>query len=282
MFLEGDDFVVYNDLYLSGTPENIVVGCISLNWLDGTRLYLRTVTFFCGEINFHAVTYDPLTINAESMERARTRRFCFSGDDGTAQTTLAQIQQAIDTSPDELSSVLEAQHQPARQNSAPQTSIQACLVLDSVSQLRESMPLGPNVIFATQSIEHIIGVEAIDLQGSPFLSAVAAGDITAASGFLQNIATNNAIAFVTIRMAYGLLSGTSSGHQRLVQVEIMGAGYDDGAILLCQAVQQRRLGDTRLAAVNGDDHGYLSLEELLSTDAETSGVDSGWGDNQLS
>ncbi|ORX73848.1 hypothetical protein DL89DRAFT_263873 [Linderina pennispora] len=236
-FLDSDDFVVYNDLYL-------------------------TITFFCGEINFHV--------------RARTRRFNFSGSDGNMQATLEQIQQAIDCNHDDHHDTAEAQHQPERR------PCQACLVLDLVSRLREPMPLGPNVIFATNSIEQIIGVEATEFQGLPFLSAVAPADVTKAGEFLQNISTSNAIAFVTIQLLQNPFSEESPDGSRQVEVEIMGAGYDDGAILLCQPVQQHRLGDTQPfaghAANYDDDTGYLSLEELISTDAETSGVDATWHD----
>ncbi|KAJ1958116.1 hypothetical protein EC988_000483 [Linderina pennispora] len=281
-FLDSDDFVVYNNLYLSGTPENIVVGYISLIWLDGTRLYLRTITFFCGEINFHVVSYNPQIINVASMERARTRRFNFSGSGGNMQAMLEQIQQAIGCNHDDHHGTVEVQHQPETRRLTTRPSIQACLVLDLVSRLREPMPLGPNVIFATNSIEQIIGVEATEFQGLPFLSAVAPADVTKAGEFLQNISTSNAIAFVTIRLLQNPLSEENPDGSQQVEVEIMGAGYDDGAILLCQPVQQHRLGDTQPSAGHpanyNDDTGYLSLEELISTDAETSGVDATWHD----
>lgn len=126
----------------------------------------------------------------------------------------------------------------------------ACVILERLGE----RPMGPRIIFASNTLERIAGVEASDIQDTSFLELVAARDVSRAAKFLGEVERSADIVLehLTLRHADG----------DEVAVEVLAAGSDDGAILLCQ-----QLTNIRNSTMDG---GCLSLEEMISSDPETS------------
>ncbi|KAJ2888078.1 hypothetical protein FB639_000884 [Coemansia asiatica] len=123
----------------------------------------------------------------------------------------------------------------------------ACLVLETGS--RE----GPRVLFASRSFSRIVGVETDEVQGLGFLTLVAPRDVTRASEFLEKVFVSMDVLVEQLAFVVG---------EREIVVEVMAAGSSEGAMLLCQMKAPDRTCD--------DEEGYLSLEDIISSDPETS------------
>ncbi|KAJ2377504.1 hypothetical protein GGI05_006861, partial [Coemansia sp. RSA 2603] len=119
--------------------------------------------------------------------------------------------------------------------------------------------MGPQVLFASRSFGKMIGVDTSDIQGSSFLSLVAPEDMVRASAFLERVASNMDVIVERLRMRVE--------QHDAKEAEVMAAGSDEGTILLCQ---MEKCGNVV------DSSGCLSLEELISSDPETSDVASDW------
>ncbi|KAJ1989706.1 hypothetical protein GGI25_004732 [Coemansia spiralis] len=111
--------------------------------------------------------------------------------------------------------------------------------------------MGPKVVFASASFGRIIGIDSWETQGQDFLSLLLLSEVAMAADFLQRVAQSTEILLGRLRFARN--PGVSD-------VEVIAAGSEDGIILVCQL---------------GRDN--LSLEEIISSDAETSDVDNRWG-----
>ncbi|KAJ2783771.1 hypothetical protein H4R18_001523 [Coemansia javaensis] len=159
----------------------------------------------------------------------------------------------------------------------------ACLVL--VHPADSDSSSGPRVLFASRSFAHILDVDPCDLQGLPFLSLVAAADTVAAARFLEKMAAPERIVLDQLRFRVDPSAATdnddndndnndsgSDGRprgERTAMLEVLGAGSDDGAIILCQLHQPR-------GAARDNSDGYMSMAELISSDPETSDCAEAW------
>ncbi|KAJ2805469.1 hypothetical protein H4S07_004011 [Coemansia furcata] len=142
----------------------------------------------------------------------------------------------------------------------------ACLTLESIDECSER-PMGPRVLFASNSFDRIINVDACDMQGVPFLFLVAPVDVAKAGRFLDNIKTASNIVIEHLQLLVDPLGESPSG---TVAVEMMAAGADNGAIMLCQ------LARPPPGAGGQSDDGYMSLEEIISSEAETTDIAEMW------
>ncbi|KAJ1644856.1 hypothetical protein J3B02_001017 [Coemansia erecta] len=124
---------------------------------------------------------------------------------------------------------------------------------------------GPVVEFVTNSISnvfngHIDGHEIID---RPFLSIVDPKDMVKAAAFFQSLRNNHAPKLCS----FGLLVDPFGGDSGVVQVELFGASSDDKFVLMCQKKRNEMAADQAP---------YMSLEEIISSDYESSDVNETW------
>ncbi|KAJ2900011.1 hypothetical protein GGI21_003735 [Coemansia aciculifera] len=153
--------------------------------------------------------------------------------------------------------------------------VRACLMLEPIGTDEDSSnnsPMGPRVLFASNSFDRIVGIDASDVQGMPFLLLVAPQDVARAGAFLDTVKTAGTV----VVDHFMLLANPHDAQARPVAVEIMAAGADSGAVMLCQ-LAKRNGPSTAAAAVDNDVlDGYMSLEEIISSDADTTDIGDVW------
>ncbi|KAJ2595051.1 hypothetical protein GGF39_003976 [Coemansia sp. RSA 1721] len=133
-------------------------------------------------------------------------------------------------------------------------AVSACLVLETGGNQ------GPRILFASRSFSRIVGVETDEVQGLAFLTLVARRDVVRVSRFLERVFASPSVLVEQMAFVVG---------ERVVAVEVMAAGSNEGAMLLCQMRAPE-------AANGNDEAGYLSLEEIISSDPETSDCADVW------
>ncbi|KAJ1723654.1 hypothetical protein LPJ53_002037 [Coemansia erecta] len=153
--------------------------------------------------------------------------------------------------------------------------IHGCLVLENQAVELNGL-MGPRILFASRSFGRMLDVDTSDIQGSRFLSLVAPRDVLRASAFLEQMDNSMDVVVERLGMCVGYWNETDV-RGGVAEIEIMAAGSDDGAMLLCQMEQ---CASDRAGGVDGD-HGYVSLEELVSSDPETSDVAGWWQSNSM-
>ncbi|KAJ2876441.1 hypothetical protein GGH93_000758 [Coemansia aciculifera] len=139
----------------------------------------------------------------------------------------------------------------------------------------DNVPMGPRVLFASNSFDRIINIDACDVQGIPFLLLVASEDVAKAGRFLDNIKTASTVLIEHLLLLADPLAELTNGEQRepkTVAVEIMAAGADSGAVMLCQLARQ-----PLCSGICELSDGYMSLEDIISSDPETSDIADVWG-----
>ncbi|KAJ1964766.1 hypothetical protein GGI12_001209 [Dipsacomyces acuminosporus] len=147
----------------------------------------------------------------------------------------------------------------------------ACFVLDrSDRQLEGSV--GPRVVFVTNTVSRIFddNVDGDELINMPFFSIVATAEITKIARFMDTMLSTSKPQICRVNFLRNPVSDQSGGRD-VVQVELLGAISDDGAMLMCQKVRKKgsvSSGDTEL--------GYLSLEEIISSDPDSSDIPEEW------
>ncbi|KAJ1949139.1 hypothetical protein EC988_004890 [Linderina pennispora] len=281
-FIASDLVPAYAGDFGERTPENVSVGYTRVRHRDGTSLAIRIISFACSDIQFNVGSFDPNGSFELLLETTRVQRFQYMAKDSGRSETLARIQQALG---DDVASALITRPAPPSYRLSPVVT-QACLILNNLGPNTDNSPLGPKILFATNSISLIVNADACDLHGLEFLSLVVTADIAKAGEFLQQVASKPDVTFVVLNMRYNPL-GPDTEQNETVPVEIMGIGSECGGILLCQPAnwprsQRRDRQGTQRAAVhiindNEDDNAnYLSLEELISSDIDTSDYGDAW------
>ncbi|KAJ1951005.1 hypothetical protein EC988_004181 [Linderina pennispora] len=278
-FITGESLETYPATFARHTTDNIFISYVHVTTSDGSAIVIRTISFVCSNITFIVGSYDPSWQAEHMMQRDHIKRFRYVSKDESRMETLTQIKKAISKVSDQGNAIPAVPQQDSqRQAQEPaRTLIQACIVLDNLERMDGRTPHGPTITFLTNSIDQIIDVDATDLQGIPFLSLVAADDIVKASEFLQDSASNADISFTTLKLLRDPFGVFVEGQlPACITVELMCAGSESGAILLCQPAIGLRIRRTDCASA--EEAGYMSLEELVSSEAETSGYDSSWRD----
>ncbi|KAJ2524843.1 hypothetical protein GGI11_000524 [Coemansia sp. RSA 2049] len=169
----------------------------------------------------------------------------------------------------------------------------ACLIVDKVTEPGDQNPMGPRIIFASSSFSRITNIDACDIQGTPLMSLVPPEDVTKTARFLERVSVSDDVVIDFLRLLVlddefandGVNSSNDNddsadeGYRNplvakgFVDVEAMAAGSADGIILLCQQIRSGRI----LPNGSYDSEGYLSLEEIISSDIETSDYSGNWG-----
>ncbi|KAJ2235748.1 hypothetical protein H4R99_001391 [Coemansia sp. RSA 1722] len=136
----------------------------------------------------------------------------------------------------------------------------ACFVL----RIEEQQ--GPVVEFVTNSISNVFNgdVDGYELIDRPFLSIVDQKDIVKAAGFFQSLKDSHTPQLC----AFGLMQNPFGDSSDIVQVELFGASSDDKFVLLCQK--------RRNVVAADDETQYMSLEEIISSDYESSDFNESW------
>ncbi|KAJ2609868.1 hypothetical protein H4S08_003867 [Coemansia sp. RSA 1365] len=166
--------------------------------------------------------------------------------------------------------------------------IRACMVLGALDDVDNIDMLGPVVLFASSSFERIIGEDTCDIQGKPFLSLVATEDTLKAGKFLKRMTETGNITFETLLLQvnpfedlyshnnYGNHNTADSSTINNVRVEIIGAGGDDGAILLVQLQKPPLYSGYQAMENDNMESSLMSLEDIISSDPETSDYARTW------
>ncbi|KAJ2609867.1 hypothetical protein H4S08_003866 [Coemansia sp. RSA 1365] len=162
--------------------------------------------------------------------------------------------------------------------------VKACVILNKPSNDIE----GPTIYFATNTISNIFNgnVDAHELVDMPFFSLVVSEDVTKAALFMDNLisAAHPQLCTLRLKCQPALCTEnnnvTGSTNQLVsndsIDVEIFGASSDGKIMLLCQKNRRRKPTDSTLSEVRNpnniieDELSYMSLEEIISSDPESS------------
>ncbi|KAJ1958937.1 hypothetical protein GGI12_004605 [Dipsacomyces acuminosporus] len=246
----------------SYSDENVIVTKVIAKRKDNTPVRIRSIAFACSNVTFHLLTAYPLAATDKHNEHISVQKFkcnlnqtnarsgehvLYSGQGSSGAQRLAKKTTQRDVYQHVISSIRK--------------SHQACLVLEDLKSNNTDGKPGARIIFVTDSINRILDVDACDLQEVPFLSLVALQDITKAADFLDKALCGSVLALETLRLLVNPLESSQLGSPKCVSVEFMAMGSDDGAVMLCQPKQE--------LSYDGKD-GYLSLEEIISSDPGTS------------
>ncbi|KAJ2848342.1 hypothetical protein IWW36_003352 [Coemansia brasiliensis] len=287
-YLSNGNLEEYRQLAVVRDQNNVIITGLCASTAEGNVHNMRVIQFNCDNIvlNVCEIIKDPVTgqVDAPPMNIE-------------VYNPAEQTSSHRDYSPTSQISNQNAQRKVTRKKNSEQnasiantgrvmhyarTRTKACLILEgSLTSCSSNNITGPKIIFASNSFSRIINADASDIQGLPFLSLVAAQDTVAAAGFLERMATPDRIVFDSLRFIVdpvdnALVEAQSrtelSSDGAVVTVEVLGAGSDDGAIILCQLDKPR----TSRINVDGEADGYLSLEDIVSSDPNTSDAPELW------
>ncbi|KAJ2388420.1 hypothetical protein H4S02_002877 [Coemansia sp. RSA 2611] len=284
-FLASGNADDYRKLAEAQHHNNVVITSILGRPKPGYLLFVRVFHFNCDNIAVNLCVIDPNPI-PESTEAEPLRIEVYnprrdSCADGEPNPGHAEAQ-GIDSN----SSLLGSLYRSSRVMHCARTMTKACLILEGSLTALDDEPAGPKVLFASNSFSRILDVDASDVQGLPFLALVATADTVAAARFLEKMAAPNGqmvldslqlLANPTPAVSADSAGEDQQAQRRVVTVEVLGAGSDDGAIILCQLERPAR---SRHRVADESD-GYISLEDIISSDPETSDANDMWTTAEL-
>ncbi|KAJ1948039.1 hypothetical protein FBU59_001778, partial [Linderina macrospora] len=247
-FVTSDLVPAYANDFGQRTSENVSVGYTRVERKDGTSFAIRVISFACSDIQFNVGSFDPSGSFERLLETTRVQWFQYATKDSARSETLVRIQQALGNSGADGEPTSQTAPAPSRFSSPPVAAapvVQACLILNNLHSNTEAAPLGPQIVFATNSMTLIISSDASDLHGVPFLSLVAPSDVVKAGEFLQRVASKPDVTFTMLNILNDPLqdsgsAGSGNGRSESMLVEVMGIGSECGGILLCQPVRAER------------------------------------------
>ncbi|KAJ2909040.1 hypothetical protein GGI21_002280 [Coemansia aciculifera] len=300
-------------LYLSsgvsqalGMPPHMMVGSSAYGFITDDEYSQSYPTAYCGDADETSVTVMNINAMHSGGEPVATRLVVFSCDTcflvvammfpGMPSVALPTLDIKRMEHGAESAVPVPQQQQHARRSSVHTTSAphpRACMVVENARLLEADLavvpgstvitkPSGPHIVFVTNSIGRIVDVDGGDeLINTPLLRLIAPESLAKTAQFLEDLALTDGVVFSSIFLLERPFAqaGASSGNR--VEVEIVGARSDDGAVLLCRRVRvcsQSEALETRArqSRVPDADDGYLSLSDLLSSDLETSDCPSIW------
>ncbi|KAJ2018626.1 hypothetical protein GGI14_002148 [Coemansia sp. S680] len=264
-FIENGNAEDYREHFGSHTDEdNVQITQVYVRTSSGIPVHVKLVGFSCDNLAFNVCFLYSATAPTR-IERSPLRvEQVHSG--GVSEQMLSRQH-----------SLLTAHRERNRRATvlSGSRSVRACLTLESISGCMEESPMGPRVLFASNSFDRIINIDACDVQGIPFLQLVAPEDVAKAGRFLDNITTASTVLIEHLLLLADPLGEATDDEQsgpKTVAVEIMAAGADVGAVMLFQLARQP------LSSGIGElSDGYMSLEDIISSDPETSDMADVWG-----
>ncbi|KAJ1954297.1 hypothetical protein GGI12_005821 [Dipsacomyces acuminosporus] len=150
----------------------------------------------------------------------------------------------------------------------------ACIMLESIEDMWEAH--GLRITFVTNTICTLIDIAGGDeIIGKPFLSIVATRDILKVAAFLDRLIENDEPELITFSI---LQSPMDPRNKSTIKVVALGAGSSDGSLLLCRASDSPPVSPSNptMQTELGSDCGYLGLEEIISSDPDTSDCCDAW------
>ncbi|KAJ2757445.1 hypothetical protein GGI19_000046 [Coemansia pectinata] len=264
-FIENGNAEDYREHFGSHTDEdNVLITQVYVRTSSGVPVYVKLVNFNCDNLAFNVCFLSSETLPTR-VERSPLRvEQVHSG--GVSEQMMSRQH-----------SLLTAHRERNRRATmlSGNRSARACLTLESIGGCTEDSPMGPRVLFASNSFDRIINIDACDVQGIPFLLLVASEDVAKAGRFLDNIKTASTVLIEHLLLLADPLAELTNDEQRepkTVAVEIMAAGADSGAVMLCQLARQ-----PLCSGICELSDGYMSLEDIISSDPETSDIADVWG-----
>ncbi|KAJ2058375.1 hypothetical protein GGI17_005094 [Coemansia sp. S146] len=264
-FIENGNAEDYREHFGSHTDEdNVLITQVYVRTSSGVPVYVKLVNFSCDNLAFNVCFLYSETLPTR-VERSPLRVEQVHPGGVSEQMTSRQR------------SLMTAHRERNRRAAvlSGSRSARACLTLESIGGCTEESSMGPRVLFASNSFDRIISIDACDIQGVPFLLLVAPEDVAKAGRFLDNIKSASTVLIEHLLLLADPLAEPTNGEQRgprTVAVEIMAAGADSGAVMLCQLARQPlSSGICELS------DGYMSLEDIISSDPETSDMADVWG-----
>ncbi|KAJ2416908.1 hypothetical protein GGI10_000598 [Coemansia sp. RSA 2530] len=181
---------------------------------------------------------------------------------------------------------------------APSRQVKVALVLESPAAVLEPADEsdrrqnGPLIVFVTGSVSRLIDADTSDLLRFPFLKLVAPEDVLRATRFFERLGESQDVLFETFSLVQrphvidGDVAVADENNARVL-VECLGASVQDGVALLLRRLRtmpppgRDALGNYILRrAREVHDHdceaGYMSLNEMISSDPGTSDAPPGW------
>ncbi|KAJ2077057.1 hypothetical protein H4R24_005349 [Coemansia sp. RSA 988] len=243
---------------------------------DASPVHLRLVHFKCDGVGFNAC-YVISDSNETNMEEEHAATIADNSTDPMSvnRSVVREFEENNNRRPH------------TRRNTLGM--VRACVVLGALINVDDIDMLGPPVLYASPSFEGIIGEDTCEIQGKPFLSLVATQDLLNAGKFLKRMTESGNITSETLLLQvnpfedphahsddYDNQGDSEERATNKVRVEIIGAGGNDGAVLLIQL--QRLPLYPRYSAVEGNHMEMLSisLEDIISSDPETSDYTHAW------
>ncbi|KAJ2830250.1 hypothetical protein IWW50_000393 [Coemansia erecta] len=264
----------YLTLCEPNSDDNVTIFYAYIIRKNAQPVFMRAIHFNCDGVGFNVCFVCP-------DRNHSPERFPFTIEDPTAH---GQSMLTLHTNPVQVSykkhatrprnvrkptaRLRENSCQAQQRSTGPQLVVRrACLVLGSLNEADVRCPQDPRVLFASSTFDKIIGADACDIQQTPFIALVAPQDILKAVAFLEKVAVSEGIVLETLSLKYSPFDSDENGSTEHVCVEVLGAGSVNGAILLCQL----KYPGLKIGRRNHEsDAGYLSLGDIISTDAETS------------
>ncbi|KAJ1647690.1 hypothetical protein LPJ64_000937 [Coemansia asiatica] len=277
-----------------GIEPQEMIGHSAYTFMTDDNFTQSYPTLYCGDADETSVAVMHLNVKRNNGDLIASRVFVFGCD--TCNVVIAVMYPGrVRLNPPAMNLHRPPVASESRLDGASsETHLRSCMVLERSRPLELALPTGqssgvstspggPKIVFVTNSISRLLDTDGDELIDRPFLKLVAPESLADAAGFLDDIFASNNVVFARLLLLYRPASSndsTNEVHSR-VEVEIVGAHSDDGAVLLCRMIRHcagpRRppLGSSsgfqkahsRKKELAG---GYRSLAELISSDPETS------------
>ncbi|KAJ1954365.1 hypothetical protein GGI12_005804, partial [Dipsacomyces acuminosporus] len=248
----------FKEHYGTITDDNVLITNVHVKNKNNVPVPVRTIAFTCGNVNFHMGTTYPDSAHSQRGGPLSVQRFkCILSEAGNENTGGSSSNGSGNGGVDPSTAY------------SRRTTSQACIVLNSVDPNDAGSDVGPKIIFSTDSINRILDVDSSDLHGLPFLSLVDAESSEKAAEFLQKALHSSELVLEQLGLLVSPLEESHLASPRSVAVEFMAMGSDDGIIMLCQ-LSRPKLGG------NDADGRYMPLEDIISSDPETSDFPDAW------
>ncbi|KAJ2739908.1 hypothetical protein GGI20_006037, partial [Coemansia sp. BCRC 34301] len=198
------------------SEESVLVTKVYVRTVWGVPVYTKLLNFSCDNLAFNVCF-----VYSADMAPARVERSPL-----TVELVHGQAEQLASR----RHSLLTAHQANARSQGRGRGGgglVRACMMLEPISA--GAAVMGPRILFASNSFDRIVNMDACDVQGMPFLQLVAPADVARAGRFLDNIKTAATVVVDQLRLLVNPLQDCP----QTVAVEIMAAGADTGAVMLC-------------------------------------------------
>ncbi|KAJ2499903.1 hypothetical protein GGH96_003161 [Coemansia sp. RSA 1972] len=155
--------------------------------------------------------------------------------------------------------------------------IKACVIVDHSDDVN-----GPTIEFVTNTIGNMYSgdVDAHELIGRSFFSLFVASDVSRAASYLDSLIQNAHPQMCTLQLVRQPLEPVDE-HTESIEIEVFGASSGSKIMLLCQRIRRNRKTvacANRWAGFDNDDDDlpYMSLEDIISSDPESSDLNDQW------